>query len=66
MTGCSVLNTARTSRRSSRPSDAELGPAVIDRRLRDRAQNSLGNVGRAGNLQKVTAGCVVWFIWALR
>jgi hypothetical protein len=36
----------------------ELVAAVIDRGLRHRAQDAIGNVGGAGNLQEMTAGTV--------
>ena len=36
----------------------ELGAAMIDRRLRHRAQHAIGHVGRTGNLQEVAAGSV--------
>ena len=35
---------------------AELGAAMVDRRMVDRAQHAVGHVGRPGNLQEVATG----------
>ena len=37
------------------PERGERRPAMIDGRLRDGAQNPIGHVGRAGNLEKVAS-----------
>ena len=57
-TGRSVWKTSFSPSSTSCASARELRPAMIDRRLVDRAQHPVRHVGRAGNLQEMAAGRV--------
>ena len=54
-TGPEVLKTRLQPVEDFAPERGELGAAMIDGRLRDRAQHAIGHVGRTGNLQEGTA-----------
>ena len=55
-TGPEVLKTRLQAGEHLAGERRELGAAMIDRRLRHRAQHAIGRIGRAGNLQEVAAG----------